>query len=65
MRVHELVTLLEFRLQPWQGKHIRFEYRYNLEELEFGCSIQYMIDIVLFLENEYQALLIITIVNDS
>ena len=64
-RVHEPVTLLEFRLQPLQGKHVGFEYGYKLEELEFGCSIQCVIDIVLFPENERRALPMITVVDDS
>ena len=64
-RVHKPVTLLKFRLQPLQGKHVGFEYGYKLEKLEFGCNIQCVIDIVLFPENKRRALLMITVVDNS
>ena len=64
-KIHELVILLELRLQSWQGKHVGFEYGYKLGELEFGCSIQYVIDVVFLLGKKCQALPIITVAEDN
>ena len=38
-KIYELVTFLEFRLQPWQERHVGFRYGYKLEESEFGCNV--------------------------
>ncbi len=64
-KVHEPVTFLEFRLQPWQGKHVGFRYGYKLEESEFGCNVQCVIDTVFFSENKRRALLTITVVDGN
>ena len=64
-KVHELVILLELRLQPWQGKHVGFEYGYKLGELEFGCSIQCVIDVVFLSGKKRRALPIITVAEDN